>query len=254
MSISDLLGFFPPPFELTIVIGVVFAGGFLRGFTGFGAALIIVPVLAIIFTPQMAVVMHLLMEIPGVIQLLPSAARHCDKKAVLPMLVAVLAGVPLGAFLLSTIDERILRITISAFVLAAVWLLASDWRYRGVIRWPLMAGNGFLGGFIQGVAGMGGPPIVTILLSRHDSVTVSRANIIVAMNTLILVALPNQWANGLVTMKVLILGGLAGPLYVLGTYTGSRFFNAGGERFFRKVALIMLGAIAIITLLTSVVL
>jgi len=252
MSVTDFVLYLPPPLELVIVVGVIFAGGFLRGFVGFGAALIIVPVLAIIYTPQVAVVMHLLMEIPGVIQLLPSAVQQCEKKSILPLLVALLAGVPVGAFLLSTIDEKILRFTISIFVLMAIWLLASNWRYKGIIRWPIMVGSGFLGGFIQGVAGMGGPPIVTILLSRQDSITVSRANIIVAMSTMILIALPNQWANGLVTMKVLILGCAAGPVYLLATYAGSRFFIAGGERFFRLVSLIMLGAIAILMLITSI--
>jgi uncharacterized membrane protein YfcA len=252
VSVADFVLYLPPPIELVIVVGVVFAGGFLRGFTGFGAALIIVPVLTIIYTPQVAVVMHLLMEIPGVIQLLPSAIQKCEKKSILPLLVAVLAGVPIGALLLSTIDEQILHFTISVFVLIAVFLLASNWQYKGIISWKIMAGSGFLGGFIQGVVGMGGPPIVTILMSRQDSVTVSRANIIVAMSTMILIALPNQWANGLVTIKVLILGCTAGPIYLLATYAGSKFFIAGGERFFRLVALIMLGAIAILMLVTSI--
>ena len=252
MSVTDFILYLPPPLELVIVVGVVFAGGFLRGFTGFGAALIIVPVLSIIYTPQMAVVMHLLMEIPSAIQLLPSAVQQSEKRYIFPLLVGLLAGVPLGAFLLSTIDEQILRVIISVFVLIAVCLLASNWRYKRIIRWPIMAGSGFLGGFIQGMAGMGGPPIVTILMSRQDSVTVSRANIIVAMSTMMLIALPSQWANGLITIKVLILGCAAGPIYLLASYAGTRFFIAGGERFFRLVALIMLSAIAIIMLITSI--
>jgi uncharacterized membrane protein YfcA len=115
-----------------------------------------------------------------------------------------------------------------------------------------MTASGFLGGFIQGVAGMGGPPIVTILMSRQDSVSITRANIIVAMCTLTLIAFPNQWANGLITIKVLALGCVAGPIYLLATYAGSRFFARGGERFFRIAALVMLGAIAILTLVISI--
>jgi uncharacterized membrane protein YfcA len=252
MSVADFLLYLPSPLELVIVVSVIFAGGFLRGFVGFGAALMIVPVLSIIYTPQVAVVVHILMELPGVIQLLPKAARECEKKMILPMLVAVVAGVPIGAFLLSTIDEKILRITISIIVLIAVWLLASNWRYRGIVGGPIMAASGFLGGFIHGVAGMGGPPIVTILMSRQDSVSITRANIIVAMCTLTLIAFPNQWANGLITTKVLALGCVAGPIYLLATYTGSRFFAKGGERFFRIAALVMLGAIAVLTLVTSI--
>jgi hypothetical protein len=69
---------------------------------------------------------------------------------------------------------------------------------------------------------------------------------------MVLIALPSQWANGLISIKVLILGCAAGPIYLLATYAGTRFFTAGGERFFRLVALIMLSAIAIIMLITSI--
>ena len=132
MSVADFILYLPSPLKLVIVVGVVFAGGFLRGFTGFGAALIIVPVLSIIYTPQVAVIMHLLMEIPSTIQLLPSALQKSEKRCIFPMLVALLAGVPLGAFLLSIIDEQILRVIISVFVLIAVCLLASNWRYSAI--------------------------------------------------------------------------------------------------------------------------
>ena len=48
---------------LALALCVVFLGGLSRGFTGFGAALIIVPVLIIVYGPIPAVVLMSLIEV-----------------------------------------------------------------------------------------------------------------------------------------------------------------------------------------------
>ena len=46
----------------------------------------------------------------------------------------------------------------------------------------IMITSGALGGFLQGLAGMGGPPIVTILVARNDSDNETRGNILFLMS------------------------------------------------------------------------
>ena len=129
--IAGLLADLPALPLLTLAVGVVLLGGVLRGFVGFGGALIIIPVLATIFTPSEAVAMHLMMEIPGTLQLLPVAWRQSDKQAVSPTLMAIIIGTPLGAYLLANLDPQPMRIGISLMVLIIVGLLVRDWLYPG---------------------------------------------------------------------------------------------------------------------------
>ncbi|MEQ9122384.1 MAG: sulfite exporter TauE/SafE family protein, partial [Alphaproteobacteria bacterium] len=49
----------------------VFLAGFMRGFVGFGAALVVVPVLSVVFSPSVAVPIAFLSGLPSVLQLLP---------------------------------------------------------------------------------------------------------------------------------------------------------------------------------------
>ncbi|CAN0478585.1 unnamed protein product, partial [Discosporangium mesarthrocarpum] len=57
--------------DLALIIVAVCIGGFIRGFTGFGSALVIVPSLALVFSPREAVAMHAVMEIPVILSMLP---------------------------------------------------------------------------------------------------------------------------------------------------------------------------------------
>lgn len=98
-EILDSVAVHLPP--LTQSIGALFAvvlGGVIRGFTGFGAALVIVPIVAIVYDPKTAIALHALIEIPSIMQLLPDATRDCARKTVVPMLFAVLVSLPAGMY------------------------------------------------------------------------------------------------------------------------------------------------------------
>jgi uncharacterized protein len=250
--ISDIVAGLPALPTLFMAISVVFLGGVLRGFIGFGGALIIIPVLAGIFTPSEAVAMHLIMEIPGTLQLLPIAWRQCDKHAVTPTLVAIVIGTPLGAYLLATLDPQPMRIGISLMVLAIVALLTCEWRYPGNIGRGIMAAAGIVGGIAQGATGMGSPPMVVVVMSRADNTDTTRGNVLAVATGLIAVAVPMQWAYGLFTAKALLLGLSFGPLYVLSTYLGSRFYTKSGNRIYRSSVLVLLAMVAVYTLVTNV--
>ena len=58
-----------------ILIIVVYFSGIIRGYTGFGSALLTIPALAVLFGPVQAVAIEILIEIPVSIGLLPKAMK-----------------------------------------------------------------------------------------------------------------------------------------------------------------------------------
>lgn len=223
----------------------------MRGFTGFGAALVIVPIVALVYDPKTAVVLHALIEIPGILQLLPDGLRDCARRTVVPMILAVLGAVPVGMFLLVSIDARIMRIVMSASVLVMVGLLASGWQYRDRIGPGVAAVGGAIGGFFQGATGVGGPPIVALLMSGNDSARMTRGNIIIMMGSLLVVAMPSQYFYGLFHAEVVLLSACLAPVYVLSTFLGTRLFHRTGDRHFRRGAMALLVVTAVSTLIGS---
>ena len=236
---------------MIIALAAVALGGALRGFTGFGGALVIIPVFSIIFTPREAVPMHAVLEIPGLLQLLPTAVRFADRPTVVPMILALIASIPLGVGLLVSINPDIMRIIISVVVLMMVALIATNWRYSGPVRLPVSLGAGVTGGLIHGLTGIGGPVIVTVLMARDDVTDTIRANIIAMMGSLIIVGLPILWIYGLLTPRVLIVGAIAAPVYLGCITIGSRYYVGSGKEFHRRVSLTTLTVIGISTLVAA---
>ena len=251
MILSELGGF--DLTQLLLAAIAVFIGGFLRGFVGFGGALVVVPIMALAFTPKFAVALHAITELPGIIQLLPTAVRHCDRKTVLPMILALVISTPLGVYVLTAVDTDTMRIVISALVLFMVAMLAWNTRIVYAAGMRVSVIGGVIGGIIQGAAGIGGPPVVTLLLSRGNDPDTTRGNIVVMMSSMVLIALPFLWIYGLISVRTLILGGLCAPVYLLATYLGSRYFRTGGSDMYRVIALSILALTAASTLIFSLV-
>jgi uncharacterized membrane protein YfcA len=117
-----------PIYATTGAIFTIALGGFLRGFLGFGAALLIVPVLSAILTPEEALVIVFLIELPTVIYLMPGAYKQGDPKTVAPIILAMFFTIPVGVYFLVSTDPAIIKVVISLLVLAMVMLLASGWK------------------------------------------------------------------------------------------------------------------------------
>ena len=234
-----------------ITILVIFIGGLLRGFLGFGPALLTIPVLAYIYSPTQALVIHIIMEIPSTLFLLPTALKNSDKKSILPLFIAMVSFIPVGMYLVVILNPEIIRRTISIIVLILVLMLSRGWNFKSFIGFKSMVFSGILGGFIQGIAGIGGAPIVTVLMARNDSEDVSRGNILFLMAGIVVFSITSQAFYGLISLNLITLGFMASPIYIAATYSGSKFYNYKGKNLFRKIALFFLSIIALTTFVTS---
>ena len=163
---------------LALAVGAVFLGGLSRGFTGFGAALIIIPALIIVYGPVPAVVLMSLIEVPGVLQLVRTAIREADWRDLAPLCVAASITIPIGAWSLAVFDPETTRRFIAAIVVLFAVLVATGWRYKGEITKSISVAIGTVSGFFSGVASLGGPPVVMFLLAKGSNAAQTRAGIV----------------------------------------------------------------------------
>lgn len=242
----------PPPVSLLVIFLTTIVGGVLRGFTGFGAAMVIIPVVALVTLPRDAVVFHALIEIPTALQLLPDGLRHARRSTVLPMMLGLTLAVPLGMLLLVSLPPDVMRVAMSIAVLGLVTFM-----WAGV-RLPPPRGNwagilgGTAGGILQGSAGVGGPPIAAALMARRDDAGETRGNVLVMMALIILVSIPAQYVFDLFNREVVILGVMMAPAYMLSTVFGAWLFRRTCGRNYLAIALGILAMTAIGTLVASI--
>jgi uncharacterized membrane protein YfcA len=228
-----------------LVIGAAFVGGFMRGFVGFGGALVLVPALSLALGPKAAVAVAGLVGLPSAIQLMPEAVRYGDRALVLPAALTIAIGAPLGLLILISAHPQLM----TAFIGLVVVLMALATHFGISPRlakpaWvPLLAGG--IAGILQGAAGIGGPPVVAVAMARGGAPRQQRANVLGLMAAIALIGAFSQWWFGLFTRDAVVAALVLAPLYLGASWAGSRFFSAGGQRHFRSAALALLIAIGL---------
>ncbi len=248
---TELFGV-PLDWRLAMVTASVVLGGFLRGFVGFGGALVSVPVLSLAFGPHMALAVSSVMSLPSTFQLLPDAIRHAERPVVVPMGIAVLLTAPIGMWIHMSVSQGLMKIVISGLVVAMTLMLASGWKFKGAIGKPALVAAGIAGGLIQGSAGIGGPPVVAIALSRPGGAVSQRGTVLGVMTSIgVASLLPLAW-YGLFTRASVVLGALLLPVYMVSVAFGSRYFALGGHAHYRRAALATLLAVGLTTMVVAV--
>ncbi len=234
---------------LALALCGVFLGGLSRGFIGFGAALIIVPILIIVHGPIPAVVLMSLIEVPGVLQLARTAIREADWRALAPLCLAAAITLPLGAWSLAVLDAETVRRGIAAMVVVFAVLIATGWRYKGEVTKLLSACVGFFSGFFSGVASLGGPPVVMFLIAKGSNAAQTRAGIVAYFALAMALRLAAFGWYDLYTQDAIVLSLILAPVYMAGIWIGSRFFKGASETMFRRVVIVLVlitGTVALV--------
>jgi uncharacterized protein len=230
------------------ICAIAFVSGTARGFSGFGAALIFMPLASSLAAPQLVAALLLIIDFVAAAPLLPNAWKQADRKATAVIVSGALVGVPVGTYFLSRLDPVTTRWIISGFVLALLMLLVSGWRYRGKDHTTLSVGIGALSGFCSGLAQTGGPPIVGYWLGRPIAPVIARANIFLFFGASDFFSLVSYSLTGLITANVIFFSLLVGPVYGIGVWLGAQLFGRASETVFRAICYALIAAALLIGL------
>ncbi len=222
------------------LVGAVVAtaiAGVMRGYSGFGTAVILAPVYSLLWGPRAGIPVMLLMELVVSVQLLPGAIKDADRRVVLPLGGAAAVATPLGAWILLTADGDTLRRFIGGFVLLFGLLLMSGWRYHGSRPLPLNLAVGTAAGLLKGATGMSGPPVILYLLAGLEEAKRHRANLILFFATIAIVSIVPPLLGGLIDLPVLLRLAVLLPVMALSVPIGARLFKVVPERLYRPFAM-----------------
>lgn len=228
--------------------GAIVAAGLVRGFTGFGSALIIMPAASSVLDPFAALVFLTVVEFWGPLPNLPSALRTGRRDEVVRLLVGAAIGLPLGLWALSFLEPDVFGWLVSSVVLVLLILVMTGWRYAGTLRGSAVTGVGSLGGFLGGVAGVPGPPVIMLYMASGHPIAIIRANFLLYLLGIDIMMIAVLLSAGLLDMVALTVGVMLVPLYMLANVVGAWVFDPGAERLFRAVAYLVIAASAILGL------
>ena len=225
-----------------------FVAGLARGFSGFGSALIFIPLASSIIGAKLASPLLLVIDFVAAAPLIPNGWRQADRRDVGNMLLGSLIGVPIGAWALTQMDGLAVRWMIVALIVPMLALLMSGWRYRGTPTAALTAAVGAIAGFFNGVAQVGGPPIVLYWLRDATAARIVRANIIVYFAASSVLTTISYLIGGVLTTAVVGLCVLTGPAFGIGLWLGSQMFGLASEETFRRICYALIALAALVSL------
>jgi uncharacterized protein len=220
-----------------------FAGAAVQSATGFGFALVLSPALFAVMDPVEAVTALLVLGLALNLLVLFEGGRpeHVDWRALVPMLVAAVPGLAIGAVALTQLSKEVLQVAVGVAVIAAAgWQLRE--RARGHDRIPPAAawGAGFASGALTTSISVSGPPLVLWLEARGvrpEEFRASLAASFLALNLaggIVLLAAEGTGAFDAGAVAVLLALVVAG--YALGALA---FRRLDRERFFTLVLILV---------------
>ncbi len=236
------------PATLTLLIVTTFVAGLARGFSGFGAALIFMPVASALIGPRLAAPVILIIDAITTLGLVPGAFRRADRREVATMAVGALVGVPSGVYLLTHLDPLTIRWAIIGICASLLMLLLSGWRYHGRPKAALTIGVGAISGLFSGASQVGGPPVIAYWLGGAIPPHLVRANIVLYFEVSTTLTMINFLIGGLFVSALVPLCLMTAPAYAIGLWGGTRLFGVASEATFRGICLSLIALAVVIGL------
>jgi hypothetical protein len=218
---------------LLLAIGVA---GIVRGFTGFGTALVFVPVAGIFLAPQTVVGVMTLTGIVSTFALLPRAWRQADRREVGILALAALLTVPLGLWVMQELEPVTIRWVVAAVAAITLGALVAGWRFSGIVSRPVLLVIGAMAGIIGGLTGLTGPVVILFYLAGQSAAQSVRANTILFLAALDVVIAVNLLSRGSLDWTTVILALTLAVPYFITSLIGQALFDPRHQRLYRWAA------------------
>ncbi len=223
-----------------LLVTAAFTAGMVRGFSGFGTAMIFIPIAALVAEPIYAILMMMTFDLIGPILMLPRAWRDGEPRDVGLLGLGAIFGLPIGVYILTQLDPVVFRWIVSVLALSLLVILMSGWRYRNPLNALLTSGVGAISGFLCGVAGLPGPPVILSYMSSPRPPQVIRGNAMMYLFVVDILTFVVFGIKGLLVLFPLFVGVALGIPYTIGGLIGQKIFNPEKEYIYRRVAYAMI--------------
>lgn len=239
ISLTTATGLTPGLFLLIALM--TFGAAAIRGLTGFGMAIILVPLLGLVIRPDAAVVLAILLQLLVGPVGLRTVIKDSHKPSAIPIALTAVMATPLGIWALAYTPPDIARVIIAGIALAAFALVAlpvRNPRPPGMII-TLLAGA--TAGVLTGFAAMPGPPVVPFYMRSGLSAVTVRASMMLVFFATAIAGTVSSWLIGLADMQVIWMGLLLLPALLVGNWAGGLAFGKLPETVWRVLVGLVLG-------------
>ncbi|MBC8059829.1 MAG: sulfite exporter TauE/SafE family protein [Clostridiaceae bacterium] len=231
----------------------ILLASFTQGVTGFGFALVAVPLLSL-FIPEIRNITPIIVIYSFLtnIIIVYKSRGYIDYKKVLPLVIFGIIAIPIGTFLLLYVKVKTLKIAIG--LVTTITSLAMLKNFKINIKNEKISYGivGLLSGLLNGSTGLSGPPVVLFLTNQHMNKDVFRANLTfygIATNIFTIILF---LVEGIINISVLHFTIFYLPALLIGVFVGIRISTKVNEIFFRKLTIYLIAFLGLSTIITTI--
>jgi len=233
--------------------------GTIQGATGFGFAILSMPLLVNLYEPRTAVGLNAMLSLASLLVLSWGCRRDASGAILKRFVGGGLAGAPLGLWVFARASTAGLKLFVHVAVLVAACLILAGEpagnrcaacggesglrNVRGGAAGYVAAG--VLSGFLATSISMPGPPVILFLSLRRTPKATFRATLATYFVVMYLVSLILFLATGVVTEEVPVLAVSLFPFALVGNRIGVRVFHRVSQRSFERIVPLLLVCLAL---------
>jgi len=236
------------PGNIILLSLIIFFASVVRGFTGFGLALVAVPLIQFIMpVADTAVFIALINAIFSVLYFRRS------REIVKGMRLGTMAlwtgiGVAAGTIILKFINPAYIQLIWGLLIIFIVIALIRGLNFSIQSDKTAMTLSGLFGGVLAGATGITGPPVAIILSSQKTPKEKFNAIISIFILFAVSYALLFYLISDLINKNTALLALFSIPALIAGLYTGDRLVSRISQKTFTTIVYIVLIIMGIITL------
>lgn len=226
--------------SLAVLAAIIFGAAVVRGLTGFGFAILAVPLMGLVIPPAQAVLLAIILQMLIGPFGLGKAKGHIDRKLVGGVALFAMLGTPIGLWVLAHTPHDTARLIIAVI---AVGCFGTFLVKRAPTPNPAplhMAATGLSSGLLNGFAAMPGPPVILYFVRSGVPPLTARGSMILVFFASAIAGTLTAAVRGLLSEDLLWLAGLSFPLMLAGNQIGARFFGVIPERVWRSIVILLL--------------
>lgn len=197
----------------------VLVGALTQRLTGVGFALVAAPLLVLVLGPIQGVVIANVFGVATALMVYVFHVREVEYRKVLPLLGSAAVAVIPGAFLARSLPSHVLAIGAGSLIVIALGLSVFARKIPRVDAWPGQLVAGGLSGFMNVIAGVGGPAMTAYAIAsrwEHQRFAISVQFYFAALGSISLLArgIPPALStfDWIAAVTAMALGLLAGQL------------------------------------------
>jgi len=211
--------------DLYFVIAIVVTAGFIQGLSGFGGAIIAIPLLSFFLDIKTSVALVTMLSI--IIGLINTRElfQYSQYRYLAPLLIGALVGIPIGVIFITAMRE-----TVVLFILSILLIGYSLYTMRG-IKIRLFSHRyfayvaGFFSGWLGATLSISGPPVIFYASAQNWAVKEKKSLLSVYLLLVSIFTAIGFFINGMLNDRVMILFGYSVIPLIVGTYLGIIAFN-----------------------------